>query len=84
MLLGIVEGDALLQVGTGRDELAQPEQGISQSAVPLQEERRVVLALRQGEELLGQLTGALEVPPHIIKPPEAKQHRDDLRVSPSC
>ena len=44
----------------------------------LQEERRVVVLLRQGEELFGQLTGALQVPPHIIKPPEATQHRAEL------
>ena len=78
VLLRVVQGHALLQVGTGRDQLAQPEQGISQGAVPLQEERRIVVPLRQGEEVFGQLTGGLQVPPYIIKPPEAKQHRADL------
>ena len=78
MLLRVVQGNALLQVATGRDKLAKMEQGLSQGTVPLQEERRVALALCQGEELFGQLTGASEVPPYQIKPEEATQHREEL------
>ena len=47
VLLGVVEGNALLQVRAGRGELAQPEQGVPQRLVGLQEERRVVHALGQ-------------------------------------
>ena len=46
VLLGMVQGNALLQVGTGRNKLAKIEQGISQRTVPLQGERRVVLTRR--------------------------------------
>src|SRR5262245_9306195 len=38
MLLGIVEGHPLFQMRQGRDKVAQPVQGISHGAVPLQEE----------------------------------------------
>jgi hypothetical protein len=78
VLLRVVHGNALLQVGTGWDKLAKMEQDLSQDTVPLQEERRVALALCQGEELFGQLTGGPQVPPYLIKPEEAKQHREDL------
>jgi hypothetical protein len=78
VLLGIIQGNAMLQVGTSLDKLAQPAQGISQGAMPLQEERWVVLTLGQGEELFGQLTSGPQVTPHLIKSPEAKQHRANL------
>ena len=78
VLLRVVQGNALLQVGTGRDKFAKMEQELSLDTVPLQEERRVVLALCQGEELFGELTGGPQVPPYFIKPKEAKQHWEDL------
>jgi hypothetical protein len=78
VLPGMGQGNTLLQVGPGWDKLAKIEQGISQGPAPLQEERRVVLTLCQGEELLGQLTSGPQIPPYLIKSPEAKQHRTDL------
>src|SRR5262249_36512987 len=51
--LRVVKGTAQLQVGPSRDKLAKMEQELSQDTVPLQEERRVALALYQGEELFG-------------------------------
>jgi hypothetical protein len=52
--------------------------GIAPGAVRLKEERRVVLTLGEGEERLRELTGGAQVPPRLIRPPEAKQHREDL------
>jgi hypothetical protein len=78
ILLGGIQGNALLQVGTGRDKLAEIQQAISQGAVRLQEECWVVLTLGEGEEPLSQLTGGAHVSLRLIKPPEAKQHREDL------
>ena len=42
VLLGVVEGNALLQVCSGEGQLSQTEQGVSQRLVGLQEERRVL------------------------------------------
>ena len=42
VLLGVVEGNALLQVRSGRSQLSQPEQGHPQRIVGLQEEGRVL------------------------------------------
>ena len=60
---GVVEGNSLLQVGTGRDEVAQRDTRYPPGMVGLQEEGRVVLALGQGEELLRQRPCDLELPP---------------------
>jgi hypothetical protein len=60
--LRVIQGKALLQVGTGWDKLAEMEQGISQSAVRLQQECWVVLPLGDGQELLSQLTGGAKSP----------------------
>ena len=76
--LGIVEGDALLEVGAGKDELSKPDEGIPKSTVTLQEECRILLAFGQGEELLCQLTCRLQVSSYLIKSPQTKQHWEDL------
>ena len=69
VLLRIVEGDTLLQVGQGRDELAKTEQAISQGPIALQTEGRVVLALPQGKEFLCHFPGGLQVTSHFVKSP---------------
>ena len=45
VLLGVVEGKPLLQVGAGSVQLAEPEQGASQRRVGFQEEGRVLHTL---------------------------------------
>ena len=55
MLLGIVERQALLQVGPGGGELAQPDQGIPQHIVGHQQELHLADPLGQASELLPQL-----------------------------
>ena len=55
MLLGIVEGHALLQVCTGASELSQPYQGIPQHMVGHQQGLHLSYTLGQGQELLSQL-----------------------------
>ena len=47
VLLGVVEGNALLQVLSGRDKLSEPVQGLPQRIVGPQEERGVLYALGQ-------------------------------------
>jgi hypothetical protein len=54
MLLGVVERDALLQVGARRDHLALPEQTHPERKMGFEEERRVVDSLGQAEALLRQ------------------------------
>ena len=48
VLLGVVEGDPLLQVGSGSSQLSQIEQGGPQRTVGLQEERWVADAAGPG------------------------------------
>jgi len=52
MLLGVIEGNPLLRVLLGRDELSQEMQGVPQRYVGPQEESGVLYALGQAEELL--------------------------------
>ena len=84
VLLGIVEGPPLLQVGSGRGKLSGKEQGGPQRVVGLQEERRIVDLLGQAQELLPQRPRPLVLAAVIIPPPEAPQHREELWVSPTC
>jgi len=55
VLLGVVEGHPLLQVPSGSSPLSEIDQGRPQRVMGLQEERRVLDLLGQGEELLPQL-----------------------------
>src|SRR5262249_22501213 len=79
MLLGVVEGDPLLCVLSGWNNLSKKEKGIRQRHMGLQEEIRVLYALSQMQELLSQLVRRLQLRPHQIKRPQSKQHREELR-----
>src|SRR5438046_670609 len=74
MVLGIVEGDAVLQVPVGRGQLSKRQHRGSQRVVGLQEERRNPGVLRQSEELFSQLTCRLQLSTYEIKQPEPPQH----------
>ena len=52
MLLGVVQGNALLQVLSGGGKLSETEQGQPQRMVGLHEEKWGLCALGQAEELL--------------------------------
>jgi hypothetical protein len=68
VLLGVVEGDTLLQVGSGRGQLSQEKQDAPQPPVGLHEECWVLRTVGQLEELLSQLMCRLVLRPHLIKP----------------
>jgi hypothetical protein len=78
VLPGIVEGQALLQVGAGRHEFAEPIADLSQGPVGLEEQRRIMGALRQGQEVLGQLAGGPEIPAVIIIQVQTVGYREAL------
>ena len=82
MLLGVVEGDTLLQVGASRGDLAQPEQAHPERKMGFEEERWVVDPLGQAEALLRQFPRRLILRAHQIKPPQPKQYREELRCFP--
>ena len=82
VLLRVIQGKALLQVRSGRDELSQREQGLPQCPVGFQEESGVLRALGQAQELLRQLARRLQLAPHQIKRPQPKEHREELRGLP--
>jgi hypothetical protein len=52
MLLGVVEGDPILQMCSGSRELAAPEQKFPKRPMGFHDQRPLVRALRQSEELL--------------------------------
>ena len=79
MLLGVIEGYALFEVGVGQGEFPEVEGRHPQCPVGLQEEGRVVLLLGQTEELLGQLPSRMVLCPYQIKPLQAPQHWKELR-----
>ena len=82
VLLRVVEGDTLLQVGASRDDLAKPEQARPERKMGFEEERRVVDPLGQAEALLRQFPRRLILRAHQIKPPQPKQDREELRGLP--
>ena len=59
VLLGIVEGNSLLQVRSSGSKLPNVVEGASQCPVGFQEERRGMLALGQPEKLLPHLARCL-------------------------
>ena len=61
MLLGVVERKPLLRLLAGWGKIAQARQGYSQRSVGLYQERRVVFAVGQAQELLCQLAGSLQL-----------------------
>jgi hypothetical protein len=61
VLLGVVEGDALLQVGAGSGQFTLPKYGLAHSPMRWQKESRVLLALGKTEELLGELARRLQL-----------------------
>ena len=66
----------------GWDELSEEKQDPPQHRVGMSEAFRVVLALRQGEELLPELTRRLELPSRPIKLRQSRQHHEELRRVP--
>jgi len=80
VLLRVVEGDPLLQVGAGCDQLSQPEQGCPQGPMGLQEERRGLEALGYAKELFRQCVRLLQLRPYQIIPPQPMQDREKLRA----
>src|SRR5262245_46169869 len=82
VLLGVVESRALLQVCSSSGQLSAIEQGESERVVSLEEERWVLEALGESEELLSQLPRRVELRPRAIKPPEPSQRGEELRRLP--
>src|SRR5712692_5413300 len=82
VLLGVVEGNGLLKVCSGRGKLAPPDQRISERKMSLQEQRGVLYALGQAEELLCQRARCLVLPSHMIKRKQSPQHREELKSFP--
>ena len=93
MLLGIIAGHDVLEVGAGRQQLATQEQTHAEGIVAPYLTCRIVLWLGHGEQLLGQRLGLAYLPSRKIPPPEALQDRQELwtvpdllaqRVRPGC
>src|SRR4029450_11250595 len=78
VLLGIIEGYPLLEMGSRSNKLSQPEQGIAQHVMRHGEERRISQALGGTQQLLPYLKRRLILRPHIVKPPQPPQHREEL------
>jgi len=78
VLLGIIPGHALLQMGSGRAQLAEMVQSIAQRSVGHYEECGVLEVLGQTEKLLSQLLCRLVLRSPIMKIPQPPQHREEL------
>src|SRR5712692_4037939 len=79
VLLEIIECNALLKVGASGGQLAPPVQGVPKCMVGFHAERGILALFSQGEQVLGQLLGCVELRPRIMKYPYAIQHREELR-----
>jgi len=64
MLLRVIHGQPVLQVGVGKDKFPQPRQGISQCPVRLQKQHGVLQLPSHVEKFLPQLTRPLQLPPY--------------------
>src|SRR5262252_6296150 len=82
VLLGLIEGDALLQVRTGSVPYSQEVQGIAQRVMSIRAACWIVDTLGQAEHLLSQLPCGLVLPPQAIKTYQASQHGEELRGLP--
>ena len=82
--LGIVEGDALLQVRTGSGPFSQEGQEIAQRDMHIREVYWILDTLGQAEQLLSQLPSALILPPTDIKTHQTPNTGESCGVSPTC
>src|SRR5256885_3792731 len=78
VLLGVVEGSTLLQMGSSLGQFPEIEQGQAMRLVGLEEESGFLETLSQGEELFCQLPRRVVLRPCAIKPPEPAQHGEEL------
>ena len=74
VLLGIIEGHALLQVMAACGKCTDKEQAVAQRAMGFQGEGRIVGTFRQGAELFPELARHLEFLTRQIKQPQPPQH----------
>src|SRR5882724_1704744 len=79
MLLGIIEGNPLLEVRPGCGQLSTHQQRRPQCPVSRQEQSWVLDALGQPEALLLQLQRLLKLPTHKRKRPQSQQRLEELR-----
>jgi hypothetical protein len=80
--LGIVERDALFDMGTGGDKLAKEAQRRPQRPMCLDKERGVLQLLSQTQELFIQFPTRLQIAPHDIKRPQPQQRGGELWCLP--
>src|SRR5262245_19215354 len=80
--LGIVEGDALLQVRADGAPLSEEEQGIPQHDMGICEAYWILDTLGQAQHLFPQLPRGVELPAVDIKKHQAPQHGEELRGLP--
>jgi len=78
VLLGVVEGDALLQVRADSVPFSQKGQGIAQRDMGTREVCWILDTLSQTEQLFPQLPRRLILPPMDIKTHQAAQHWGEL------
>jgi hypothetical protein len=64
MMLRVIQGHRLLQLGVGQSQLSQPKQSRPQRPVGLQEQYGVLQPLGQIEEFLSQRPRLWQLPPH--------------------
>ena len=78
MLLGIIDGNALLYLGSGGSKLTQVIQGIPKSMVGFDEEGRIVYPLGHGQHPLSYLVGFIVFSQPCISPAQAGQRKEEL------
>jgi hypothetical protein len=76
---GVIKGDHLLMMGTGRGEGAYVVRDDPQRVMRLQEQGEGVLALSEVEELLCDCMRCLELRPCIMERLQRTEHRGMLR-----
>src|SRR5262245_7533397 len=75
---GVVEYNPLLQMGTGRRQCPEHIERCAHAKMPPEQQRSVVLALGQLEELLAHRPRRLKIPTREVKAPQPCQSRRKL------
>jgi hypothetical protein len=78
-LLRRVEHNPGLQVDAGRGQIPEVEEALSQRPVGHDEERGILLSLRQLQEPLPEVPSRPLLRPELIVPPQTYQRRKELR-----
>src|SRR5215211_5636195 len=77
MAISFIYGDDLMQMLPSQSQLSLDAERLPQGAVGFHEQRGVILTIGQIGELLPEFARRLQVRPHVRRPPQSKEDREE-------